>query len=127
TANLAHQFTSIGHVNYLAAHDVTGDGVINLSDLVILQQRFGSSLPAPSAAASAVLVHRATAGAEQSTEAQPIRVARRAAVAQRQVAAVDRVIGQSTQTASETSNKLSAIRARRLARAVVDAALSETL
>ncbi len=131
-AELGSQFTSIGHANYLAANDITGDGVINLTDMVILQQRFNTSLPAPSAAAaSAVLVHRVAAGAEQSTEAQPLRFARRATVAQRQLSAIDRAIDRReadhrSEGADQTSNRLTAIRARRLARhsAAVDTAFS---
>ncbi|MEX2186328.1 MAG: lamin tail domain-containing protein [Pirellulales bacterium] len=127
-SELAHQFTSIGHANYLASHDVTGDGVINLSDMVLLQQRFNTSLPAPSpAAAAAVLVHRVTADAEQSTEAQPLRIARRAsaAVAQRRLAAIDRAIDLSNEDSTQTSNRLAASRARRVVRhSAVDIALS---
>ncbi|RIK72458.1 MAG: hypothetical protein DCC68_26405 [Planctomycetota bacterium] len=122
TSGLAAQFTSIGHANYLASRDLTGDGVINLSDLVILQQRFGETLPAagPSAAASAVLVHRVVADAERTTSARPIR-ASRVATAQRAVAAIDRTIGQETNAVAEGTSKLTAHRARRIARAAVDA------
>jgi hypothetical protein len=126
SANLARQFTSIGHANYDLKHDLTGDGVINMTDVLMLQQRFGNSLPAGSAAAAAVVVHRATASAENSTQAEPIR-ARRAAAAVRQIAAVDRAIGQQSEAPSETSSKLSANRARRMSRASIDAVLGDSL
>lgn len=127
SSELARQFTSIGHANYLASHDITGDGYINVEDIVILQQRFGASLPAPSpAAAAAVLVHRAVVDAEQSTAAQPLRIARREAVAQRQRTAVDRALDHDAASTTAASNSLTSIRARRAARpSSVDAALSD--
>jgi hypothetical protein len=115
TANLAHQFTSIGDANYDAKHDLTGDGVINMIDLLMLQQRFDNSLPAPSAAAAAVLLQRFTAEMEQSANGRVIR-ALRIPGSRRTIAAIDRAMAQTSDCTFESLGDPRQIRSRKIAR-----------
>ena len=103
-------------------HDINGDGVINIRDLVALQYHMGQAAPAPAPAAAAAVVYRVDASPEGSTAAQPLRAVRRA-VERRDAAAADRALSVRTETpvASTTNNATSSLRARRTARAAASA------
>jgi hypothetical protein len=65
-ARLATQFTSIGHAAYDPAHDMDGNGVLNATDLVLMRNYSGRTLPAgtpggsPAAAEAIVAQARST-------------------------------------------------------------------
>jgi hypothetical protein len=118
TAMFASVMTNIGHAKYSLRNDVNGDGYINAHDFVLLQQRFGQSLPGPSAAASAVVVARAPDGAAPA-RAEPLAARRaiRAATIRRE--AVDRALTAEPPSTTGSSNPSMALRARRVARAAI--------
>lgn len=132
TATVARAFTGIGHAGYALRHDTNGDGYINAHDLVLLQQRIGQALPAPSpGAASAVVVAR-TADSAAASPAQPLAARRairaeataRAEASVRRIA-VDRALAAVADSASQPAQTAD-LRARRLARTPlrqIDAAL----
>jgi hypothetical protein len=124
SAMIARQMTNIGHPNYATAYDLNGDGLVNISDIVLLQQHVGQSIPGGAPAAAAAVVTRVNASPEESTAAAPLRVTRRATAPVRQAAAVDNVLGQEVlgqepaATATSGSHSgTSTLRARRMSRA----------
>jgi hypothetical protein len=63
-------FTQIGNPNYLAAFDVDGNGVLNLTDTILIRDRIGSTLPPGSPAAPAAVVQSVSRSASAATGAR---------------------------------------------------------
>ncbi|MEX2186147.1 MAG: lamin tail domain-containing protein, partial [Pirellulales bacterium] len=113
SAEIARQFTGIGHANYSLRHDINGDGYINAHDAVLLQQRFGQSLPSPAPAAAAIVLRADMVRSAAEVVTMSARRAARLEAAARRVA-VDRVLD--SRDAHVAAQSTRTLRARRLGR-----------
>jgi hypothetical protein len=119
-SNRALQFIGIGSPGYSVFHDTDGNGAINVLDWQNILISRGTSIPAPapSSAPGAVLAgvfssRTATASAESTTAARPLRVTRQSAPRIASPRLVDAAVSSTIHSEAADSGSSTTLRARR--------------
>jgi spore coat protein CotH len=118
-SNRSAQFSGIGSAAYSVYQDTDGNGAVNVLDWQNVYTRIGNSVPAPSAAPSAVLARAigspsVTVSAEATTAARPLRVGLGGLQRSGNARAVDAAVNSNLPRETTSFDSTTTLRARRM-------------